>query len=251
MAKLLENKVALVTGAGSGIGREIAYQLAREGASVVVSDVNDAAGQETAAQVRRRDGRASYHHADTSKPGDHDALVEAAIKEFGGLHVAVNNAGIAGPSAPVGEYPLDGWDKVVAVNLSGVFYGMRYQLPAMQRSGGGAIVNIASVLGQVGFRISAAYVAAKHGVVGLTQTAALEYGAHKVRINAVGPGFIHTPLLDNNLTVEAMAGLAGQHAMGRLGESAEVAELVIWLASDKASFVTGAYYAVDGGYLAQ
>jgi NAD(P)-dependent dehydrogenase (short-subunit alcohol dehydrogenase family) len=140
---------------------------------------------------------------------------------------------------------------VIAVNLSGVFYGMRYQIPAMLESGGGSIVNVASILGQVGFRNSCAYVAAKHGVVGLTRTAALEYAARKIRVNAVGPAFIKTPLIEKNMTDESRAALVGLHPIGRLGESEEVAELVTWLSSDKASFVTGAYYAVDGGYLAQ
>ncbi|HUQ08148.1 MAG TPA: glucose 1-dehydrogenase [Kofleriaceae bacterium] len=251
MTNLLNNKVALVTGAGSGIGRDIAYQLAGEGARVVVSDINDAGGEETVAQIRARDGHAFYHRADTSRPRDNEALVAAAVKQFGGLHVAVNNAGIGGPQALAGEYPLDGWDKVIAINLSGVFYGMRYQIPAMLSSGGGSIVNIASILGQVGFRNSPAYVAAKHGVVGLTRAAALDYGTQKVRINAVGPGFIRTPLVEKSLSAEALQHLEGQHAMNRLGESTEVAELVTWLASDRASFVTGGYYPVDGGYLAQ
>ena len=251
MAKLLTNKVALVTGAGSGIGREIAYQLAREGAKVVVSDIVDAAGNETVQKIREREGTAIYLRADTSSPGDNEALVAAAVNEYGRLDIAVNNAGIGGPSAPVGEYPIDGWNKVIAVNLNGVFYGMRYQIPAMLKSGGGSIVNMASVLGQVGFKNSSAYVAAKHGVVGLTKNAALEYGQQKLRINAVGPGFIRTPLVEKSLSPEAMKFLEGQHAVGRLGESSEVAELVTWLVSDKASFVTGGYYAVDGGYLAQ
>lgn len=173
------------------------------------------------------------------------------MKAFGGLDIAVNNAGIGGPSAPVGEYPLDGWEKVIAVNLSGVFYGMRYQIPAMVARGGGSVISIASVLGQVGFRNSSAYVAAKHGVVGLTKNAALEYGPQKVRVNAVGPGFIRTPLLEKNLTPEAMKALESMHALGRLGESQEIAELVTWLATNSSSFVTGAYYAADGGYLAQ
>ena len=247
----LERKVALITGAGSGIGQEIAYQMAREGAGIVVSDINDGAGEATVAEIKKRGGRAIYVRADTSKPGDHEALIAAATKQFGALHVAVNNAGIGGPSAQVGEYPIDGWEKVIAVNLNGVFYGMRYQIPAILKAGGGSIINIASVLGQVGFRMSSAYVAAKHGVVGLTRAAALEYGPQKLRVNAVGPGFIRTPLLEKNLTPEAMKMLEGQHAVGRLGESAEVSEIVTWLASDRASFVTGAYYAVDGGYLAQ
>jgi len=251
MSKLLETRVALVTGAGSGIGRAIAEQYAAEGANVVVSDIDEAGGAETVRRVHDRGGRAIFVRADTSKPEDGEALVSATVREFGGLHVAANNAGIGGPSAPVGEYPIDGWDRVIAVNLSGVFYGMRYQIPAMIESGGGSIVNIASILSRVGFRNSSAYVAAKHGVVGLTRTAALEYGPRKIRVNAVGPGFIKTPLIEKNMTPEARGMLVGMHPIGRLGESPEVAELVTWLSSDKASFVTGGYYAIDGGYLAQ
>jgi len=253
MSKSMEQKVALVTGAGSGIGRAIAYHFANEGARVVVSDIDVAGGEETVTKIRARgnDARAVFVRADTGKPEDSAALVGAAVKEFGALHVAVNNAGIGGPSAPVGEYPIEGWDQVIRVNLSGVFYGMRYQIPAMLEAGGGSIVNIASILGQVGFPNAPAYVAAKHGVVGLTQNAALEYGARNIRVNVVGPGFIKTPMLDKNLTPEILAMLATKHALGRLGEASEVAELVLWLSSDKASFVTGGYYAVDGGYLAQ
>jgi NAD(P)-dependent dehydrogenase (short-subunit alcohol dehydrogenase family) len=251
MSKVLEGKTAVVTGAGSGIGREIAYLFAAHGAQVVVSDVNDPAGDETASEIGRRGGDVRYVHADTSKPADNETLVAAAIKQFGALHVAVNNAGIAGPFAPTGEYPLEGWERVIAVNLSGVFYGMRFQIPALLTAGGGSIVNIASILGQVGFRDSPAYVAAKHGVVGLTQNAALEYGRRKIRVNTVAPGFIRTPMLEKNLTSDAISQIEGQYAMGRLGEASEVAELVLWLASDKASFVTGGCYAIDGGYLAQ
>jgi NAD(P)-dependent dehydrogenase (short-subunit alcohol dehydrogenase family) len=251
VTRLLEDRVALVTGAGSGIGRAIARQLAAEGASVVVSDLDEAGGAETVGAIQGNAGRAVFVRADASGAGDSEALVAAAVGEFGGLHVAVNNAGIGGPTAPVGEYPLEGWERVIAVNLSGVFYGMRYQIPAMLESGGGSIVNVASILGQVGFRNSCAYVAAKHGVVGLTRNAALEYGTRKIRVNAVGPGFIQTPLIENNMTSESRAALVGLHPIGRLGESQEVAELVTWLSSEKASFVTGGYYAVDGGYLAQ
>jgi NAD(P)-dependent dehydrogenase (short-subunit alcohol dehydrogenase family) len=251
MTKLLESRVALVTGAGSGIGRAIADQFAAEGALVVASDIDEAGGSETVVRMRERGGRAIFVRADASKPADSEALVRAAVEEFGGLHVAVNNAGIGGPSAPVGEYPIDGWDRVIAVNLSGVFYGMRYQIPTMLAAGGGSIVNIASILGQVGFRDAAAYVSAKHGVLGLTQSAALEYGARKIRVNAVGPGFIQTPLIEKDMTPESREKLVRLHPIGRLGESPEVAELVTWLSSDKASFVTGGYYPVDGGYLAQ
>ena len=249
--KLLENKVAIVTGAGSGIGREIAYKFADEGAKVVVSDMNEQAGRETAGVIADKKGASFFVKADASIPKECEMLVEQAQKKFGQLNVSVNNAGIGGPSAPVGDYPIEGWDKVLSVNLSGVFYGMRYQIPAILKAGGGSIVNIASVLGQVGFENSAAYVAAKHGVLGLTQNAALEYGPKKIRINSVGPGFIKTPLLEKNMTDDARAALVKLHPMGRLGESAEVAELVLWLSSDKASFVTGSYYAVDGGYLAR
>ena len=248
--KPFEQKVAAVTGAASGIGREIAVQLAAQGAAVVVSDVNVEGGSQTVAAITGNQGRAVFVKADTSRPEDGRLIVEQAVARFGGLHIAVNNAGIGGPIAPVGEYPVEGWDKVIAVNLSGVFYGMRAQIPAMLQAGGGAIVNIASILGQVGFRNSAAYVAAKHGVVGLTRNAALEYATRGIRINVVGPAFIKTPLLDT-LDKDAFAALAGLHPMGRLGESSEVAALVVWLCSDEASFVTGSYYAVDGGYLAQ
>jgi NAD(P)-dependent dehydrogenase (short-subunit alcohol dehydrogenase family) len=248
---ILENNVAIVTGAGSGIGREIALHFAKEGAKVIVSDVNDAGGNETVSMIKAKDREAKYFHSDTAEPKECEALVDEAFRQFGRLSIAVNNAGIGGPSAPVGEYPIDGWQKVININLSGVFYGMRYQIPAIMKSGGGSIINMASVLGQVGFANSSAYVAAKHGVVGLTQNAAIEYGTKNVRINAVGPGFIHTPLLEKNMTKEAFIALEKMHPMGRLGESSEVAELVSWLSSPKASFVTGSYYAVDGGYLAQ
>jgi len=248
---LLDQRVAIVTGAGSGIGRAIAVAFASAGASVVVSDIDEPGGLETVRSITESRGRAAFFRADTSKPAECEATVHEAISRFGALHIAVNNAGIAGPIAPVGEYPLDGWDKVIAVNLSGVFYGMRYQVAAIRAAGGGSIVNISSILGQVGYRGSAAYVAAKHGLVGLTQSAALEYAPHKVRVNVVGPAFIRTPMIEKVLTPDVLKFLEGMHPLGRLGQSSEVAELVLWLASDKASFVTGAYYAVDGGYLAQ
>lgn len=189
--------------------------------------------------------------ADTAKVDDNKNVVDQAVKQFGGLHLAVNNAGIGGPLSPTGEYPIDGWDKVIAINLSGVFYGLRYQIPAILEAGGGSIVNVASILGKVGTKGSAAYVAAKHGVIGLTEAAALEYADKKIRINSIGPGYIHTPLLTNSLSEDAMKALVGLHPIGRLGTSEEVAELALWLNSDKASFVTGSYYNVDGGYLAQ
>jgi NAD(P)-dependent dehydrogenase (short-subunit alcohol dehydrogenase family) len=150
----------------------------------------------------------------------------------------------------VGEYPVEGWDKVIAINLSGVFYGMRYQIPEMLKNGKGSIINVASILGSVGFANSAAYVAAKHGVVGLTKSAALEYSAKAIRVNSVGPAFINTPML-KDLDKDLLSQLVNAHPIGRLGEADEVAQLFLWLASEKSSFATGAYYPIDGGYLAQ
>ena len=176
--------------------------------------------------------------------------VAFAIERFGRLDVAVNNAGIGGDIAKTADYGLEGWDKVIAVNLSGVFYGMKHQIPAMLRSGGGSIVNIASIMGSVAARDTAGYVAAKHGVVGLTKTAALEYAEDGIRVNAVGPGYIDTPLLQV-LDKATYDGLVGLHPIGRLGRPEEVAELVLFLASDRASFITGRYHVADGGYTAQ
>lgn len=248
--KLLESKVAVITGAGSGIGKAISLLYAKEGAKIVVSDIDEKAGNEVVSKIKAGGGEAAFVKADTSKPDDSKNVVEQAVKQFGGLHIAVNNAGIGGPISPLGEYPIDGWDKVISINLSGVFYGLRYQIPEMLKSGGGSIVNIASILGKVGTKGSAAYVAAKHGVIGLTEAAALEYADQKIRVNSIGPGYILTPLL-NSLDDATMKALVGLHPMGRLGTSQEVAELALWLNSDKASFVTGGYYNVDGGYLAQ
>lgn len=249
--KSLQNKIAIVTGGGSGIGRAICLLYASEGAKIVVSDVDEKGGEKSVAQIKAKGGVAIFVKADTSKPEDSRKVVEQAVEKFGGLHIAVNNAGIGGPLSPVGEYPVEGWDKVISINLSGVFYGLRYQIPAILAAGGGSIVNIASILGKVGTKGSAAYVAAKHGVIGLTEASALEYADQKIRINSIGPGYILTPLLTKSLNDAAMKALVGLHPMGRLGTAEEVAELALWLNSDKASFVTGAYYNVDGGYLAQ
>ena len=249
---LLENKTAIVTGAGSGIGRAVALAYAREGARLVLSDLAEEGGRETVRLVERATPGAGcvFVRADASSPEDHERLVRTAVERFGALHVACNNAGISGELHPVGEVSVEGWRKVIEVNLSGVFYAMRAQIPRMLEAGGGAIVNMASILGAVGTAHAAGYVAAKHGMLGLTQTAALEYSARGIRVNAVGPGYIDTPLLQG-LTPEARAGLAALHPIGRIGRADEVAELTLWLSSDRASFVTGSYYPVDGGYLAQ
>lgn len=250
MSKQFENKVAMVTGAGSGIGEAIARRMGEEGATVVVADLNEKAARQVAAAIERDGGTAVAVQQDVSDPASVEKSVEFAVQKFGRLDVAVNNAGITGDLAPTADYSLEGWDKVIAVNLSGVFYGMKYEIPAMLRSGGGSIVNIASILGSVAARDSAGYNAAKHGVVGLTKTAALEYSKDGVRVNAIGPGYIDTPLL-NALDRDMYDGLVGLHPIGRLGKPEEVAELALFLASDKASFVTGSYHLADGGYTAQ
>lgn len=247
-----EGKVAIVTGASSGIGRAVAVHYARGGARVVVSDLAEEGGEETVRLIRDGGGEARFVRADVSVPDECEALVRAAEEAYGRLDIACNNAGIGGESAETGDYTVDGWRKVVEVNLSGVFYCMKFEIAAMLRAGGGSIVNVASILGKVGFAGSPAYVSAKHGMVGLTQTAAVEYGARGVRVNAVGPGFIRTPLIaaleEDKATHDMLVSL---HPMGRLGEPEEVAEVVGFVSSDRASFVNGSYYAVDGGYLAR
>jgi len=249
---MLNGKVALVTGAASGIGRATALAYARQGARVLVSDLDEPAGRHTLAMLRDAGGQGVFIRADVSLPGDAQLMVDAAVEELGGLHIACNNAGIAGDLCPTADYPIESWRRVIDVNLSGVFYGMRCQLQHMLSHGGGAIVNVASILGQVGFPAACAYAAAKHGVLGLTRTAALDHSGQGVRINAVGPAFIHTPMiaaLESDATLSAQ--LQAMHPIGRLGQPEEVAELIVWLSSDAASFVTGSYYPVDGGYLAR
>lgn len=248
----LKGKVAIVTGASSGIGKSVAQLYAREGAAVVLSDLNQEAGEKVVAEIRAAGGEATFVAANVAEPADCERTVKAALERYDRLDCACNNAGIAGESNPTADMSIEGWQKVIAVNLSSVFYGMKYQIPAMLKSGGGSIVNVASILGQVGFANSSGYVAAKHGVVGLSKNAALEYAPKNVRVNSIGPGFIHTPLihaLEENREANEM--LISLHPMGRLGRPEEVAELAVWLSSEKASFVTGAYYAVDGGYLAR
>ena len=246
----LKDKVAIVTGAGSGIGRATANLYAKRGAAVVVSDIDEEGGATTVQQIESDGGRAVFVRADVSIPEDCDSLADAAVEHFGRLDIACNNAGIGGADNPIADYDVEDWQQVTSVNLSGVFYSMKYQIPRMLETGGGTIVNMASILGQVGFQNSSAYVAAKHGLVGLTKTAALEYADQNMRVNAVGPAFISTPLLEN-LDEEVRDGLVALHPAGRLGEAEEVAELVAFLSSDAASFTNGAYYPVDGGYLAQ
>lgn len=248
---LFDNKVAVVTGGASGIGAAVVKELAAGGARVVVADRDPSASDRIVAEVRAAGGTASPFTIDVSSAEQNAAMVAFAETTYGGLHLAVNNAGIGGPSAPTGEYPIDGWKSVIDINLNGVFFGMRYEIPAILKAGGGAIVNMASILGSVGFANAAAYTAAKHGVLGLTKTAAMEYATKGLRINAVGPGFIDTPLLSANLDTATLGAIAGMHPIQRLGTAEEVSALTCFLLSGRASFITGSYHLVDGGYVAQ
>lgn len=244
-------KTAIVTGAASGIGLAIAEELAASGATVVIADLKLDAAKAEADRITAKGFKALPFEVNVADAKAVEAMVEFAVKETGALHLLVNNAGIGGPAAPTGDYPLDAWNKVVEIDLTGTFYGIRYAVPVMKAAGGGAIVNIASMLGAVGIPGSSAYVAAKHGVVGLTKNAALEHAGDNIRVNAVGPGFINTPILDANLDAAAKQGLADMTPLKRLGKPEEVAALVTFLLSDRASFITGSLHMVDGAYTAQ
>lgn len=250
-SKRFEGKVALVTGGASGIGRACALAFAANGADVAVVDRNAELGERVAEEVRASGRRAVYLDADVSDARAAEHMVHETVRHLGRLDCAVNNAGIGGAMNLTGDYDLDEWRRVIDVNLNGVFYCMRYQIPQMVAQGGGAIVNMASILGAVGFATASAYVAAKHGVLGLTKAAALEYAAAGVRINSIGPAFIRTPMVTNAMDEATLGAIAGMHPIGRLGEPEEVAHLTTFLCSDEASFMTGGYYLVDGGYTAR
>ncbi|MET0713289.1 MAG: glucose 1-dehydrogenase [Mycetocola sp.] len=244
-----EGKTALVTGGGSGLGEAISKDLAGNGVKVVVVDINLDAATRVVDEITAAGGTASAFQADTRVADDSKKAVEFAVETYGALNYAVNNAGIGGANAPTGEIDLEDWDRVIGINLNGVLYGMRYQIPEILKAGAaeGAIVNMASIHGTVAALGNSAYTATKHAVVGLTKNAAAEYGAQGLRINAVGPGYIDTPLL-KSAPAEILDSLQAKHPLGRLGRPEEVANVTTFLLSDKASFMTGSYVLVDGGY---
>ena len=250
------NIVALITGGATGIGRATALAFAREGARVVVADINPSEGEETVRQIRDGGGQALFVRADVSNGADWERAVAETVREFGRLDVLFNNAGIEGKSAPTADYSEEDFDRVLAVNLKGVWLGMRATIPQMLKQGKGAIINTSSILGLVGFAGASAYTASKHAILGMTKVAALDYSSQGIRVNAVCPAFIRTPMLERGIgqlpnAEEMWAQISSLHPVGRMGEAEEVARLVLFLASEDASFISGAAYLVDGGYTAR
>lgn len=250
----LKGKVAFVTGGASGIGLATSKMLAGNGARVAVVDVQDQAGTDAVAEIVSVGGVATYIHCDVADAEQVGTAILQTVTHFGRLDIGINNAGIAGVSAPTGQYPVAAWHHVIDVNLHGVFYCMRYQIPEMLKTGSGSIINVSSILGVVGWESAAAYVTAKHGMLGLTKSAALEYAGQGIRVNAVCPAFIDTPLLTNAGITEGTdihSMIVGLHPVGRMGTSDEVAEAIVWLASDASSFMIGHPMLVDGGFTAR
>lgn len=249
----LTGKVAVVTGGSAGIGRAAAQALVEHGAAVVVSDVDDDRGEKVAAELVAAGGRAVYVHVDVSDDAQVEAMVRRTVEEFDGLDLAFNNAGIEGASAPTHECSPENWHRTLEVNLTGVWSCMRHEIPRMLERGGGSIVNCSSVAGLVGFSTAPAYVASKHGVVGLTKTAALEYATASIRVNALCPGVIDTEMIERftHGQPETESAMVAMEPVGRMGTAEEIADAVVWLCSDRSSFVTGQAIAIDGGFVAR
>ncbi len=252
MAGDLQNKVAIITGGTSGIGREAAVLFAQAGAKVVIAGRREAEGAETAALVRAAGGEALFVKTDVAKAADVQALVQKTVEKFGRVDVAFNNAGIEGVWVPIVEQSEEDWDRTIDINLKGVWLCLKYQVQQMlKQGGGGAIVNMSSIAGLMGGAGAAAYCATKHGVIGLTRSAALEYASKKIRVNAVCPAVIETPMADRIFgEPEVTKHILSLHPLGRFGTSREVAEAVLWMCSEKSAFMTGHYIVLDGGFLA-
>lgn len=253
MSDLVKGKVALVTGASSGIGRATALEFAKNGAKVIVADIMKEEGEQTVSMIEKSGGEGYFTKCDVSESLDVRNTLEKAVDEFGKLDCACNNAGVEGPMGPLTELEEDDWEKVININLKGTWLCMKYEIPKMLESGGGAIVNVSSVAGLVGYRGLSAYVASKFGINGLTKTAALEYAKSNIRINSVCPGVIHTAMVDRIVeeNPELEEELASSAPIGRMGEPEEIAKTIVWLCSDKASFITGHTAVADGGFIAR
>lgn len=248
----INDKVAVVTGASTGIGYAAALRFAKEGASVVAADVNVEDGEATVDEIEEMGGEATFVETDVSDWDDVQAMVDTAVDTYGGLDFAFNNAGIEGENETLGDQPLENWERVIDVNLKGVFQSMKAEIPVMLDGGGGSIVNVSSIAGEVGFPQISPYVASKHGTIGLTKTAALEYSGEGIRVNVIAPGVIKTPMVEssaeeNETTQQAIAATP----LGRLGDPEEIGDAAVWLCSDDATFVTGETFVIDGGYTSQ
>lgn len=254
MVNSLKDKVALITGGSTGIGRATAMAFAREGAKVIIADVNVNEGDNTVRMIESNGASASFMETDVSRAEEAEALINNIISHYGRLDCAVNNAGVVGEQGLTADCTEENWDHIIGVNLKGTWLCMKYEIRQMLKQGAGAIVNISSVTGSVGYPTLPAYVTSKHGIVGLTKVSALEYAKSGIRINAVCPGYVRTPMLEgvfNGWSDEVESMISGHQPVGRVGKPEEIAEAVLWLSSDAASFVTGHAMAVDGGFLAQ
>lgn len=250
----MKDHVVFITGASTGIGRATAIEFAKKGVHVAVCDINEEDGKNTCKLIEKEGVKTVFIHCNVAEPEACKHAVEKTLETFGRLDYAFNNAGIEGVWGDVANQTIKNWNKVIDINLNGVFYCMHYQIPAMLKTGGGCIVNCASILGHVGFAGSPAYVAAKHGVLGLTKNAAIEFGTQHIRVNAVCPGFVITPMLERGgitTNEDLKHGIESKHVLNRMGTPEEIAHCVVWLCSNESSFVTGHALLADGGYVIQ